>query len=177
MSIAPFLNNLPAWESSVKNKHILFDADAVISILEYGAVELCEVFTKLNVTFCIIHPVYVELLKTDNPNKRLDRQDFLNQFKFQFLPLTAKEMDKAKDIQAYLLFSKSYTASPTDLYLGGRLSTLDSKNIYLFTSNLSDFPMPLYKRDAGIILQSAKSSKILHLLSMNHEELETISLK
>lgn len=176
-TITPYLDNLEPWSETVKNKYILFDTDAIISILEYNSVILCDEFNKLGVTFCLIHPVYVELLKTENAVKRIDRQTFLNDYKFIYLPLTIKEMDIAKDIQQYLLTSKSFTASPTDVYLGGRLGTLSNNSIYLFTANLTDFPYPLFIRKAGIVLQSNKSCKILHLLQLDKSELEKINFK
>lgn len=176
-TITPYLDNLEPWDKVVKNKHILFDTDAIISILEYNAISLCDKFKGLDVIFCLIHPVYVELLKTENAGKRIDRQTFLNDYKFIYLPLTIKEMDKAKDIQQYLLTSKSFTASPTDVYLGGRLGTLSSGSIYLFTANLTDFPHPLFIRKAGIVLQSNKSCKILHLLQLDNKELSKINFK
>lgn len=180
-TISPYLDNLSPWIPVIKYKHLLFDTDAIISILEYDALSLCDKLKDQGVIFCLIHPIYIELLKTDNLSKRIERQTFIDDYDFQFLPLTSKEMDKAKDIQSYLLTSKSYTASPTDLYLGGRLCTLSpknsSENIYLITSNLADFPHPLYIRKSGIVLQNNKSSKILHLLQINIIELNKITFK
>lgn len=172
-----FLKRLPDWADIVSGKFLLFDSDAIISLIEYEAKDLFLELEKLGVEFCIIHPVYVELLKTDNPAKRVERQQLLDQYKFTVLPLTKGEMDKARDIQEYLLLSKSYTASPTDLYLGGRLATFTKQaSIYLLTSNLSDFPSTLYKRETGIVLQNNKSTKIISILSINREELDTVNL-
>lgn len=170
----PFLNDLPAWSGYVTNKHVLFDSDAIISTIQYEAYSLYNTLKKLKVTFCLIHPVYIELLRTDNAVKRLERQTLIEKYNFTFLPLTKKEMDMAKDIQTYLLLSRSYTASPTDLYLGGRLATLSEDHIYLLTANLSDFPLPLYTRASGIVLQNNKSSKILYLLNINKKELAQV---
>jgi hypothetical protein len=35
-TISPFLVNFPDLESATKRKHLLFDADAIISVIEYS---------------------------------------------------------------------------------------------------------------------------------------------
>lgn len=175
--LSPYLDNLPNWKDILPYKHLLFDTDAIISIIEFKAESLCKELKKQNVEFCIIHPVYIEIIRTENTAKRIERQEFINTQHFTTLPLTKAEMEKGIEILTYLLANKTYTASPTDLYLGGRLATYSGKNIFLLTSNLRDFPHPLYTRETGIILQSQNGMKILSVLSLNGPEFNKLTNK
>lgn len=131
---------------------------------------------KKESTFCLIHPVYIELLQTDNSAESFKRQNILSKYEFLSLLLTKKDFDMASDIQKWLTQNRSFTASPTDLYLGSKLASF-SKDIFLLTGDLKDFPCPLYNRKARIILQNNKESKILYFLTFNHDELGKISFK
>jgi len=168
--ISPVLNDSPDWKNVCKLKHVLFDTDAIISIIEFGAQSLFDEFKNIKATNCYIHPTYTELLATDNSTKRVLRQNLILKKDFNMLPLTKNEFDNASNAQTWLALKKCYP-SPTDLYLAGRLASFQHDKILLLTGNISDFPYPLFERKAIIILQNEKQMKILSFLNINHEEL------
>lgn len=171
--LTPYLNSLPDWKDFIKDKWILYDADSIIAILEYGAKDFFETIQDLNVTNCLIHPTKTELLRTNDKNKRAIRLSLFNEYEFQTLPLKEAHLEKASDIQLWLSGQKCFP-SPWDLYLGGVLATFTHNNIVLLSGNLSDLPHPLFKRESYLVLQNANSSRLLTFLSLDHVELGTI---
>ena len=176
LRIPPFLTELPKWKDVVRRKHILFDTDAIVSILSFKAEDVFVDLKNVEVVNCFIHPVYVELFSTKRSIERASRLLILNNYKFRYLPLTKREFDNARRIQLWLTSRERFPA-PTDLYLGGTLASFKPKSIFLLTGNISDFQHPLFKREAGIVLQSNKQSRILSFLSIDHSELGKVELE
>ena len=172
MNLAPYLPELPPWEQFLQTKHVLIDADALITIRLYEAEVLLERMKEIEVTICSIHPVYVEISNTNSKVERINRQLLFSKY-IELLPLSEKDYKLAEDIQVWLSQQKIFTASPTDLYLGGKLAFYRHNNIFLLTGNISDFPYPLFERVSGIILQKFNQSKLLHLLKFNHSFLQS----
>lgn len=169
--IVPYLESLSEWKDIVKNKHVLFDSDAIISLIEYEALSVFEVFKSLDVTNCYIHPVYTEILRTDKLSKRNFRQAIITNNDFAMLPLTINDFNKASQVQKWLSNTNCFP-SPTDLYLSGKMAEFHHDRILLLSGNLRDFPFPLFNRVGGIVLQNNKQSRILSFLCVNHDELE-----
>ncbi|PJE58202.1 MAG: hypothetical protein COU81_02010, partial [Candidatus Portnoybacteria bacterium CG10_big_fil_rev_8_21_14_0_10_36_7] len=144
----------------MKDKFLLFDTDAIISIISYKAEKIFDELKSLNVTNCYIHPVYAELLRTQSNAERIKRQSVISKFLFQKLPLVKKDFDNASLIQIWL-FNKQRYPSPTDLYMAGKLESYPHNDILLLTSNLNDFLHPLFKRTASIVLQNTVQTKII----------------
>lgn len=171
----PYLSQPKDWKQVLKGKHLLFDTDALISILAFKAESIFEDFKALDTKNCLIHPVYVELRRCDKEAEIFKRLQIIKEEHFSILPLTKEEIGQTNLIQDWLS-SRSKKPSVTDLYLGGfmaRYSHSSQKNIILLSGNISDFIFPLFKREASIILQNDRQSKLLHCLSLNSDILET----
>jgi len=165
----PYIVENPAWKTIVKDKHLLFDTDAVISILSFDAVALLNDLKKQGCTFTYIHPVYLELMRTNSPKEKLQRTRLLNDYGFSMLPLTVNEVDKAKQVQDSM--PVNVAPSPTDLYLAGTLARFSShEGMLLLTSNLSDFPHPLFTRKIYLQLQNTRNVKVVSFLKFEPEE-------
>jgi hypothetical protein len=167
-----YLSTLKSLKITLKDRYVLFDNDAIVSILSFEAQELMEEFSTLQVTNCYIQPVYIELMRHGNEKERFKRQEFLDKYPFTLLPIHETAVSNSLySIQPYL-HSLNIHPSVTDLYLGARLGAFEhSGKIFVLTSNLCDFPSPLFKRESAIILQNNKSVKVLSILSFNHEVL------
>ena len=46
--------NFPEWQSVVKGKHLIFDTDAIISLIAFGAEEVFKKLQTLGATICIV---------------------------------------------------------------------------------------------------------------------------
>lgn len=161
----PFLET-PDWKGVVRNKHILFDADPVISVLEFNATNLLDELKNLGCTFIFIHPVLLELMNTDTPRKRLERSALLAKYEFVQIPITQAEIRLADRIQKSLPLKTK--PSSTDYYLGGVLARYtDSSSALLLTSNAKDFPLPVYPRKAFINLQNDTDVKAVSILAVD----------
>ena len=159
------------WPKKESNKAILLDADAIISIMSFDATQLMDTFLKEEISFYIIHPISIELLKTDNVKDRIKRQDFLSKYNIVSLPMIKKQLDYALDIQTWLVKNKYFKASAVDLYLAGTLMQYNKSGVYLLTGNISDFPRPLFIRHANILLENKNSGKLLYFLNIDENEL------
>lgn len=113
---------LPGWRGVVKSKCLIFDADALISIIEFKATKILENLKDLGVTFAYINPVMLELMNADKETKRLDRVSLLRQYDFVQLPMREQEIQMAQSIQSMLPIGIKGRPSPTDYYLGGVLA-------------------------------------------------------
>jgi hypothetical protein len=164
--LKPFLGHLPNWKKFLKNKYLIFDTDAIVSISKYNASNLLDELIKLNADLNFIDPVHKELFATDNKKDVSERVEVMQ--KMKELPLTPTEIRHANTIQKELTIHDCHP-SPTDLYLAGFLMKYNNNKTFLITSNLKDFPFPIFKRNSSIILQSNNSTKTLSVLSLNQK--------
>lgn len=162
----------PDWDVVVKNKWLIFDADAVISIIEFKAENIFSLLKKLGSKFVYIHPVLLELMNTDRSTKKLQRSTLLAENEFLELPLRDEEMSLANRIQKSLPLGVKSKPSPTDFYLGATLAKY-SKNerAFLLTSNVKDFPAPIFNRRAFLSLQNSTDVKTISILSIDMSKL------
>jgi len=158
-----------SWKGIVPSKWIIFDADAVISILSFGQEHVFDDLKALGALFVYIHPVLLELMNTNSPAEKLRRSKLLVDYDFTELPLHADELKLASNIQKSLPLKS--TPSPTDLYLGGALAKHHEENRLLLTANIKDFPLPIYTRKGYILLQSETNIKLLTLLCVDKQHL------
>ncbi len=176
--IETFLHEVPDWKEIISSeKFVLFDSDAVIAILKYKADGVMDEFHKKGVSCFTIHPVEVELKRTNSQNERSARELWLQKHDVGNYPFWKDEsiMKKVEEIRMYLQNLGRYP-TPIDLYLGaiiGKFST--NKKTYLLTGNTNDFPLPLFRREAYIILQTKFTYKILVFLSVDLGILENFS--
>jgi len=56
--IEPYVRNPKQWNEAIKDKHLIFDTDAIISILAFKAEAIFDDFKKLKTKNCLIDPVY-----------------------------------------------------------------------------------------------------------------------
>lgn len=162
-----------SWETE-NSKNILLDTDAVVSIMAYESSEHSTIMSYLlrkNMTLHVIHPVIIELLKSENVVERVKRQTFLNKYRIETLPIIKEQFNLSLDIFTWLAENKYYKASVTDLYLAGTLMKYNKSGLYLLTANISDFPLPLFSREACILLQNNNSSNLLYFLKIAGKEL------
>lgn len=160
------------WTTLVPDKWILFDADAVISILEFNQQHIFDELQQLNAEMAFINPVLLELMNTNDPKRKLQRTKLFTDYEFLELPIHSQEIKLARQIQKSLPFKCQ--PSPTDLYLGGTLAKHHNNNCLLLTANIKDFPMPIYKRKGHILLQNDHSLKTLSLLTVDSSQLVTV---
>ncbi|HSD98368.1 MAG TPA: hypothetical protein VLB73_01550 [Patescibacteria group bacterium] len=171
---------LPTYLDSSSNckkllvgQHVLFDANVLISLLDDYSTDFLDFLQSINVTFTTIHPVLVEMQRTNSAAKRAKRSSMLIKYNFTILPLTRVEFDKSRDIQNWLS-AKDCFPEPTDLYLGGTVSKY-GKNIYLATCNLTDFPYPLFTRECFAIIQNNKHANLISFLKIDNTQLVAFS--
>ena len=156
------------WKALVPDKWVIFDADAIISILAFEQQFILDELKELGAKFVHNNPVMLELMNTDNPKEKLRRSKVIVDYDFVELPLHNEEIALASKIQESLPLKCQ--PSPTDLYLGGSLAK-HRRNSLLLTANIKDFPAPLYIRKGHILLQNDHRLKVLSLLSTDNTKL------
>ena len=156
-----FIRKENDWESILKDKYVLLDANSIIYIDEAKAYDFLDFMeTTLGVTLCYITPVYLELHNTNNKADLISRKQILT--RFELLVITPEDHNKTANLQNELAI---YDCRPqiVDLYLGAVLKRLQP-NLYLLTSNVKDFPEPIYTRESGIIIQRQTTSRVLSIV-------------
>lgn len=160
----------------LKNRHLLFDTDAIISIVSFNSTAAMDELAQAHVANCIINPVKVELIRNSRGKEGSKRAAFLSAYSFiNLMPMmNIKSVeDHVGRIQQWM-FRNDCDPSVTDLYLAAVLASYRNESLFLLTANLKDFPLPLFTRRSRIILESKKNLKVLSVLSFNHEALENI---
>lgn len=109
----------PDWKEVVKDKWLIFDADAIISFIEFNAFTLFKILKYLNCKFVYIHPVLLELMNTDTSQKRLQRAALLIEQEFTQFPINSNETSLSDRIQKSLPLKIKSKPSATDFYLAG----------------------------------------------------------
>ena len=165
MPLQNIVDNEISWKDVIKDKHVLFDSSAYIQFESYNILGQLEIFKELNTVLCYIDPVKRELLNTTNNLGRNHRQITLMK---NFWEIPLKEID-FKNTNRVQLFLSKFDCYPdiTDLYLAGKLVTFGHDKIVLLTGNIKHFIYPLFDRKGYIILQNDKSSRILHILTID----------
>lgn len=163
--------DFPDWKKVVRGKHLIFDSDAIISILSYKAENLLEMLKNLGVTFNYTHPVLLELMATGSESEKLKRTSILNKYNFTLMPMTATELEQAVVIQNSKPLGYKGNPSVADYYLGATLARLTGGNTFLLTSNIKDFPMPIFIREAFIPLLNTTDFKAISILSLDRSQL------
>lgn len=159
-----------SWKAIVPNKQIIFDADAIISILSFGQEYIFDDLKNLGANFAYSHPVLLELMNTNSPSEKLRRSKLLNDHGFLELPLGQTERNLASQIQKSLPLKS--TPSPTDLYLGSIVAAgHNNEDRFLLTANLKDFPLPIYTRKGCMLLQNETNVKVLSFLCVDKSQL------
>ena len=164
-----YLDSPTGCKTILANKHVLFDANVLISLMDAYSTDFLDFLQSINVTFTTIHPVLVELQRSNSSVKRAQRQSMISKYGFTILPLTKPELDNSRKVQVWLS-GKECFPEPTDLYLAGTLSRYQ-KNVYLATSNLSDFPYPLFTRECFTIVQNNKHANLISFLKIDNSQL------
>jgi len=153
------LNFEPQIYKELNEKDLLFDANAIIKIVDFEANYIIEKLMKEKVALLHTHQVFLELMATDNVSLRTKRQLFLDQYGFGEIPhIETKARAKAVKLQEEL-HKLDCHPSPTDLYLGACLDTqvTGSTKTFLVTANIKDFPAPIFKKMGFLVLNSDKN--------------------
>lgn len=162
----------PDWQGIVKDKWLLFDADALISLIAFDSLDLLTTLKRLGATFTYINPVLLELMNTSNPREKLLRSRLLSTYGFTQLPITNQEMANADRLQRSWPIGVKGSPSSTDYYLGGTLVRyFHGGRTYLLTSNLRDFPRPLYTRESFIPLTNQTDFKAICIIGVDESHL------
>lgn len=164
-----FPTEVKGWKSIVKDKWLLVDSDAIISIIAFNQEYIFDELKALNVSLLYIHPVLLELMNTNSPATKLQRSKLLVDYDFTELSIKDTEMKSSAQIQRSLPLTCQ--PSPTDLYLGSIIAKHNEKDRLLLTANIRDFPLPLYTREGHIILQSDTNIKTLTILCLDASKL------
>lgn len=165
----PYPTEVQSWKTVVPDKWLIFDSDAIISILAFGQIHIFDELKELGVSFVYIHPCLLELMNTNQSEEKLRRTKLLVDYDFLELPLTQNEVKLASRIQRSLPLKCQ--PSPTDLYLGGFLARHNGGDRLLLTANIKDFPLPIYTRKGHILLQSDTNLKTLSILCTDNSML------
>lgn len=165
----PYDTEAISWKNIVSEKWVIFDADAIISILSFGQEYIFDELKALGVSFVYIHPVLLELMNTNSATEKLRRSKLLIDYDFVELPITINEVKLSNQIQKSMPLKS--TPSPTDLYLGGTVARHNDEDRFLLTANIKDFPLPIYTRKGYVLLQNETSVKLLSLLCVDKKRL------
>ena len=95
-----YASEIQPWQKAVRGRWLIFDTDAIISILAYGRLEVLEELQREAAGFAIIQPVQLELLNTNSSRQKLERSKLLIDFGFVNIALTSKHFSTAAKIQA-----------------------------------------------------------------------------
>ncbi len=159
------------WRKIVVGKHLLFDSDAIISIMAFKARTLMNELKSLGVTFTFNSPIILELMNTNSEKERIVRAELLAEYDFLELPLTSIEIKNAERIQRSLPTNVKGRPSVIDLYIAGTLAHYATGKMLLLTSNTKDFPMPVFTREGFIQLFNQTDVKSISLIGFNKPEL------
>ena len=72
-----YASEIQPWQKAVRGRWLIFDTDAIISILAYGRLEVLEELQREAAGFAIIQPVQLELLNTNSSRQKLERSKLL----------------------------------------------------------------------------------------------------
>jgi len=157
-------NNLP---DNLFQAIVIFDASAIIQIVESISEELMDHLQKLECKFIYIYPVSLEIMRSESSGLRTSYQAILAQYKFELKSLPEDVLpDMVRSTQEELYNFKCYP-SPTDIYLATLLKLskwVDGRKIYLLTGNLKDFPKQIFGRVDYVILEGNKGVNVLSFL-------------
>jgi hypothetical protein len=151
-------------KDSIKGKTLLFDSCVFVNLIKLDAISLLDRLKSLDCTLAYIHPVLIELLRTDRSQDRTKRLMLIDEYEFMLISLNKYGLyDKAQTIQEEL-HSVFCHPSPEDIYLGAALATIGISDMFLLTTNQKDFPIPIYERNGNIIIQDNKSVRLITLI-------------
>lgn len=159
------------WRRVVQNKHLIFDTDAIITLLAFQAEDIFNRLKDLNVTFNYIHPVVLELMATGSQAEKSKRTSVLLDYDFTMLPIAAKEQSLAVQIQSARPLNYKGNPSVADYYLAAALAKYAHTDSLLLTSNVKDFPLPLFPRKAVIPLTNMSDLKTVAILGFDQSKL------
>lgn len=166
----PF-QSFPNWQDVVRGKWLIFDTDALISIIQFDAMDLFEELRSLGITFTYINPVLLELMNTERSKDKLKRASVLSDYGFTELPVNVAEMKNANRIQKSWPIGVKGNPSSTDYYLGGVLARYSNESAYILTSNVKDFPQPIFTRKAFIPLVNQTDFKGICIVGIDGSKL------
>lgn len=161
----------PRWQDVVKDKHLIVDSDVFISLFSFRAEDVFDELKRLGVTLAYIHPVYLELMNTDTAQEKLRRNALLSDYEFIELPLTVEEIKNAGLIQKSLPIGLKGRPSPTDYYLGVFLARYNNGSTYLLTSNVKDFPQPIFTRETFVPITNQTDFKAIWVVGIDSTKL------
>ena len=163
--------DFPDWRDLLAGKHLLFDTDAIVSLIAFKAASVLDTLRSLDCSFHYINPVLLELMSTNSSSERLSRLALLARHNFTELPLTATELKNARRIQDSMPIGIKGSPSAADFYIGGAMLHYSHGNTFLLTSNIKDFPMPLFPRESFIPLINQTDFKAISVLSIDDTKL------
>ncbi len=161
----PYLYSLPDIESLLKTSYVIVDSSAIIDAVKSNAQELFGEMRNFGAELCYIDEVLLEIYRTNNSTERTKIQTCLAQYSFQPIPHIERNARKAAlDLQKELYKYRCFP-SPTDIVLGACLNVVNlGLKTFILTSNISDFPFPIFSRSGYIIVQTDNSAHLLFLL-------------
>jgi len=163
-----YLNSGFDAPSHLKNSHLLFDTSAIIDILNFSAELLLNELDLYNSIPCYIHQVLLEIYATESEKERTRRQLFLSKYKFRFLHTIESHLRTEAGKLQEQLHKHDCHPQPTDLYLGAAIKQFTNiSHTYLLTSNIKDFPQPVFKHLFYIPLVNNKATKVLAIIAKN----------
>lgn len=168
--LSAYSSEIQPWKSVVEGKWVIFDTDAIASIMVFDRLDLMDELKGVASGFAVIHPVQLELFRTNSSKERIARMKLLNDYDFVEIPLNSRELRAAMDIQKSLPVTSQPSA--VDLYLGATLINHHNDRLVL-TANIKDFPMPMYPRVGHMLLQDDRKTKLFTFLSLDREQINT----
>ncbi len=138
----------------------------------FKALNIFDKFKEIGCSNATIHPVRMELMRTNKGKDRAQRQALLDLYEFEDIPLNHPDMQNYIDRIRVFLENQERYPSPTDLYLASTISKYSRSNTLLLTGNTNDFPLPLFKRESFLILQNKYTYKLLSFIRIEGDVLE-----
>lgn len=153
--------------------HILCDTDSIVSAIAYDATKLFDDFRNKGITLTIVNHIYIELMNTNNPKERIDRQKVINDNEMVELNYKTEVDSLVKRLQI-TLHKYACFPSPIDLYIGAVAAQYEASKVHILTGNIKDFPAPVFDRVGYIIMQNDKSIKAISILKPNASKIDKL---
>lgn len=162
------LSDLPEWKHVVKDRHVYLGNDALVVFDLFGDAEsILKGLKESTLGLLLINPVYLEFMNVNDDKEKMRRSQIISDLNLEMFPITKKIFDGAINLQDRLPL-KGCSSSPTDLYLGACVLN-DIGDRCILTGNVKDFPMPIFKRLAHLVVEKDNAVRVLTFLTINKD--------
>lgn len=159
------------YKDAIKSKWVYLDTDAIVGVMQLKSENLLSELASISNGIHIHNFNRIEFMASKDEKEHIRRVNLLKEYEiidasdqFPVRPKDFEFMEKVREYMARNIKSNQKVApSMTDLTLGCII--LSKENRILLTGNYTDFPEPLFKREAAICIQNNTGVKTLFLVS------------